>query len=169
MDVLIKAFSFAMMLLASPLYADTASFDDSVQSLKKQAISLNRDLFKLEEELLFPSNTQISVFLSIDVGYFFALDAVTLKIDNKQVASHLYTENEKDALQRGGVQRLHLGNLKTGEHEIVAIFTGKGPNNRDYKRATTTTIKKAVGPKYLELKISDKSSKQQPEFIVKEW
>lgn len=146
-----------------------ASLDDNVQSLKKQIVELNRDLFSLEEELLFPSNTQVSVFVSMDVGNFFDLDSVKVKIDNKEIADYLYTEREVEALARGGVQRIHLGNLKTGEHELVAVFTGKGPHGRDYRRGATAKFKKGLGPKYVELKIVDQTGNFQPEFEVKEW
>ena len=142
---------------------------DEVQDLKKQVLELNRDLFLLEEELLFPSNTQVSIFLSMDVGEFFQLDSVTLKIDGKEVANYLYTERELEALVRGGVQRLHIDNLRSGEHELVAFFTGKGPHDRDYRRGATTVINKGLGPKYVELKIVDKTQNFQPEFEIKEW
>ena len=155
--------------VAAEQLAAKTSLDDQVQDLKKQVIELNRDLFSLEEELLFPSNTQVSVFLSMDVGKFFGLDSVKIKIDNKEVADYLYTEREIQALIRGGVQRIHIGNLKTGEHELVAVFTGKGPHGRDYKRGTTATFKKGLGPKYVELKIVDKTGNFQPEFDVREW
>ena len=132
-------------------------------------LELNRDLFMLEEELLFPSNTQVSVFVSMDVGEFFQLDSVQLKIDGKEVADYLYTPREIDALVRGGVQRLHIGNLRSGDHELVAFFTGKGPKGRDYRRGTTATISKGLGPKYVELRIVDQTNNYQPEFDVKEW
>lgn len=145
------------------------SLDDEVQDLKKQVLELNRDLFLLEEELLFPSNTQVSVFVSVDVGEFFALDAVEVKIDDKEVAHYLYTQRELEALTRGGVHRIYIGNLRTGEHELTAFFTGKGPEGRDYKRGATATIEKGLGPKYVELKIVDRTTSYQPEFVVKEW
>ncbi len=145
------------------------SLDDDVQTLKKKTLELNRDLFLLEEELLFPSNTQVSVFVSMDVGKFFTLDSVKLKIDDKEVADYLYTRREAEALVRGGVQRLHVGNLRTGEHEITAIFTGKGPHGRDYKRGATAKITKGLGPRYVELQIVDRTGNQQPEFEVREW
>ncbi len=143
--------------------------DQDVQDLKKQLIDLNRDLFKLEEELLYPASTQVAVFLSVDVGTFFALDAVTLRVDDKEVANYLYTDREVQALHRGGVQKLYLGNLKAGEHELVAFFTGKGPHERDYRRGTTLRFDKAVGAKYLELRISDREASLQPEFVVRQW
>jgi hypothetical protein len=154
---------------SQPTTADARTLDARVQALKKDVKELNRDLFILEEELLFPSNTQLAVFLSIDVGEYFRLDSVQLKIDDKVVANHLYTKRELGALERGGVQRLYLGNVKSGEHELIAVFNGPGPNNRDYRRATTIKFKKGSGAKYMELKIMDVSKKLQPEFVVKEW
>jgi hypothetical protein len=154
---------------ATDAAAEFKSVDQDVQSLKKQLIDLNRDLFKLEEELLYPASTQVAVFLAVDVGTFFALDSVELKLDDKDVTDYLYTEREVKALHRGGVQRLYLGNLKAGEHELVAFFTGKGPHERDYRRGTTLKFDKAIGAKYIELKISDRSASLQPEFVVREW
>jgi hypothetical protein len=145
------------------------TLDEDVQDLKKQVLDLNRDLFLLEEELLFPSNTQTAVFISMDVGEFFGLDSVELKIDDKDVANYLYTEREAESLLKGGVQRLFIGNLKAGEHELVAVFTGQGPHTRDYRRAASLVFEKGIGPKYIELTISDREIKLQPEFVVKEW
>jgi hypothetical protein len=149
--------------------AEFRSLDEDVQSLKKEVLDLNRDLFLLEEELLFPANSQVAFFISMDVGEYFALDSVNLKIDGKEVANYLYTQREVDALVRGGVHRVHMENLKVGEHELVAVFTGEGPQVRDYRRGATINIDKGIGAKYVELKITDKVSKQQPEFEIKEW
>ena len=145
------------------------ALDKDVQSLKKEVLDLNRDLFLLEEELLFPANSQVAFFISMDVGEYFELDSVQIKIDGKEVANYLYTAREADALVRGGVHRVHMANLKTGEHELVAIFTGKGPHIRDYRRGATLMFNKGIGAKYLELEITDRVKKQQPEFVIKEW
>lgn len=145
------------------------ALDEDVQTLKKEVLDLNRDLFLLEEELLFPANSQVAFFVSMDVGEYFELDSVQLKIDGKEVANYLYTAREVDALARGGVHRLHLANLKTGEHELVAVFIGKGPNVRDYRRGATTVFDKGIGAKYFELEITDRVKKQQPEFEIREW
>jgi len=151
---------------ASP---ETRGLDQEIQDLKKDVVDLNKDLFILEEELLFPANTQVAVFLSLDVGQFFALDSVQLKLDRKEVINYLYTPREVDALLKGGVQRLYLGNLKVGAHELVAFFNGKGPNERAYKRGASLRFEKGVGAKYLELKIDDRQRKLQPEFEIKDW
>jgi len=149
--------------------ADTRALDETVQELKKDVVDLNKELFVLEEELLFPANTQVAVFVSMDIGEFFALDSLTLKIDNKEVANYMYTPREAEALLKGGVHRVYLGNLKVGEHQLVAFFAGKGPNDRDYKRGANLKFEKGVGAKYLELKITDRQRKAQPEFAIKDW
>lgn len=142
---------------------------DEIETLKQQLLTLNRDLLILEEELLYPANNQIALYLSIDVGEYFQLDSVKVMIDDQLVASELYTEHQIDALLRGGVQRLYVGNLKTGDHELTAFFIGIGPEGREYKRAASVAIDKQTSGKVYELKIIDSSSKQQPEFSVKEW
>ena len=149
--------------------ASAVSLDNRVQDVKSDVIRLNRDLLVLEEELLFPANTQVALFVSMDVGVMFSLDSVQVKLDDKVVTNYLYTPLEVDALHRGGVQRVYLGNLRAGTHEIVAFFTGKGPHERDYKRGTTIKFDKTTEPKYIELQIKDSSKKLQPEFEVKVW
>jgi hypothetical protein len=149
--------------------AETRSLDQDIQGLKKDVVDLNKDLFVLEEELLFPANTQVAVFLALDVGDFFALDSVQLKIDKKEVINYLYTPREVEALLKGGVQRLYVGNLKVGTHELVAFFNGKGPHDRAYQRGATLRFEKGVGAKYLELRINDRQRKLQPEFEIKDW
>ena len=146
-----------------------AGLDQRIQDAKADVIRLNRDLMVLEEELLFPASTQVAIFVSMDVGRMFALDSVWVKLDDKEVAAYLYTPAEVQALHRGGVQRLYLGNLRAGTHELVAYFTGKGPHDRDYKRGATLKIDKGTEPKYIELRIRDSTGKLQPEFEVKVW
>ena len=148
---------------------NAASLDDRIQDAKADVIRLNRDLMVLEEELLFPANTQVAIFVSMDVGKMFELDSVRVKLDDKEVAAYLYTPAEVQALHRGGVQRLYVGNVKAGTHELVAFFTGKGPHDRDYKRGATIKIDKSTEPKYIELQIKDSTGKLQPEFEVKVW
>ena len=145
------------------------ALDSDIEALKKEVLTLNRDLFILEEDLLFPSNTQFSVFLSMNSGLLFTLDSVQLKIDDKNIANHLYTERELDALRRGGVQRLYIGNLASGEHEIVAIFTGIGPKGRDYRRGESIVLEKTTEPQFIEFTITDDTAKEQPSFDVRIW
>ena len=176
MTTKLRAFIVALCAALIPSFIPCASADDAprsvekdVQDLKSEVLALNRDLFVLEEELLYPANTQVAVFVSMDVGELFDLDSLEVKMDGKSVASYLYTEREVEALRQGGVQRIFVGNLRAGTHELVAFFNGKGPHERDYRRGATHSFEKGLGTKYLELRIQDRESKQQPEFTVKEW
>ena len=168
-------FSITLIFICvlQPVYAENTQenlkITQNIQNLKNEVLELNRDLFVLEEELLFSANTQINVFVSMDAGNLFKLDSVQLKIDDKVVTNYLYTDRELRALQRGGVQRLHIGNMSAGEHEITAILVGEGPNQRDYKRGASQKVEKTDEALYVELKIIDNTSKEQPEFEIKVW
>ena len=141
----------------------------SVEALKKKVIELNRDLFILEEDLLFPANTQFAVFVSLDTGKFLQLDSIKLKVNGDIVAAHLYTERQIKSLKRGGMQRLYIGNLKTGEHEITAFVDGIGPDKKAYKQAVTATFTKSTDIKSLEIKIKDQSTNFEPSLEIVEW
>jgi hypothetical protein len=177
MNSVFKPLFLPLILLSGLLHAQEeqstndesdAAIEQQIQDLKKQLVSLNRDLFILEEDLLFPSSTQVAVYLSMDVGDYFTLDSVELKVDNKTVTHYLYTERQVSALYRGGVQRLYVGNIGSGEHEISAFFTGIGPENREYKRAVAMTFDKDSEAKALALSVVDSSIKHQPEFKATE-
>ncbi|WP_144393437.1 hypothetical protein [Pleionea sediminis] len=142
---------------------------DSLEDLKKQVLSINRELFILEEDLLFPASTQVAFFVSVDVGYFFKLDSIKLKVDGEWVTQYLYTDREMDALKRGAVQRLHVDNFTTGEHEVVAVVVGYGPEKREYKLAVTDTFEKDTDAKLIEIQIRDDATKEQPALAVKQW
>ena len=165
---------FTLLFLAILSFTISATekspaLEKQVQNLKKEVLELNKELFILEEDLLFPANTQFSIFLSMDIGQLFDLDSVQINIDGKNISNHLYTQREINALKRGGVQRIYLGNIASGKHELVAFFTGKGPSKRDFKRGTTLEIEKTSSPLFVELKIIDDLTKQQPQFKTKVW
>ena len=151
---------------AQPL-VKAESLDARIQQAKADLIQLNRDMLILEEELLFPANTQLAVFVSMDVGKLFQLESVQLRLNDQVLANYLYTPHEVQALHRGAVQRLHLGHLKSGKHVLTAFFTGQGPHERDYKRGATLTFDKASAAQHIELRIQDVHAKLQPEFQLK--
>ena len=146
-----------------------SGLDDEIQSLKKEVLNVNRELFMIEEDILYPESTQFTVFLSLDIGDFFDLDSVQIRIDDKIVTNYLYTRREIAALKKGGVQRLYQSNLKSGDHEMTAFLIGKGPHGRDYKRGVTRVINKALSPLSVELKIIDDTAKEQPDFDLSVW
>jgi hypothetical protein len=128
--------------------------DEQVQDVKKDVLNLTSELSRLEEKLLFPSNTQVALFVSLKKGDDFRLDSVQIKLNNKVVAQHLYAFRELEALHRGGVQKIYTGNIKTGDHDLVVSFIGKAPAGGEYRRSANYKVNKSVGPKFVEIKIT---------------
>ncbi len=131
--------------------------DEQVQDIKKDVLGISAELTQLEEKLLYPSNTQVSVFVSFDEGTKFRLDAVKIKIDGKDVASHIYTFKELEALQGGGVQRLYTGNVRVGDHTLdVSIVSKSSGSATSYVASHKFT--KSVKPGLIEIRLAGPSS-----------
>lgn len=144
-------------------------YDKQIEDLKKEILDLNTQLFRLQEDLLFPEDSSVVVFLSVEGGNYFTLDSVKLNLDDKMVGGYLYTDREMMALRKGGVQRLYTGNVKSGDHRITAIFTGSGPNEKDYKRAEDIAFTKETGPVFIKLIVRDDPDRKQPNFVYESW
>jgi len=121
--------------------------DDKVQKIKTDVLAIAAQLNQLEEKLLYPSDTQIAIFVSVAEGEKFRLDAVDIEMDGKSVAHHLYTFKELEALQKGGVQRIYVGNVRTGEHPLHVTVIGKSEGGSDLQDGENFTITKNIGPK----------------------
>jgi hypothetical protein len=148
---------------------ESGTLSTELEDIKSQVLKLNRDLFILEEDLLFPASTQIAVFVSVDVGRFFTIDSVELKINEINVAGFLYTDRQRKALERGGIQRIYLGNLKVGNHQLTAIFTGVDSEGRATQRAVTHQFEKDDETIMVELKVEDNESSYRANINVEEW
>ncbi|WP_237055256.1 hypothetical protein [Microbulbifer sediminum] len=152
------------MLLASVGYAQEVSRDDirgldeQIQDVKKDVINLTAELSQLEEKLLFPSNTQASFFVSMAEPRNFNLESVELKLGGEVVAHHLYTFREIEALQKGGVQKIHVANVQSGSHPLQVRFIGKTSSGREVTGEASYAVEKEVGPKFVEIKIAGSES-----------
>lgn len=134
--------------------AQIKGLDEQVQEIKKDVLGISTELKLLEEKLLYPSNTQVSIFVSFAKKAGFRLDAVDIKVDGKQVSHHLYTAKELDALRSGGVQRIYTGNIGTGDHRLDVSFLGKAGSGGEYRKSASYKISKGVRPKMVEIKLA---------------
>jgi hypothetical protein len=164
MDSLLKFIVAAALAgLSCTAFAQTVSreqvkgLDEQVQDIKKDVLAISTELQVLEEKLLYPSNTQLSLFVSLKGSGKLRLDAVRLKLDGQDAAHHIYTFKELEALQGGGVQRLHTGNVRTGEHSVEVAVIGK-IGETDFQQVATHRFKKAVQPKLLEIVVDRSES-----------
>ena len=136
------------------------SLDDQVQEIKSDVLGIAADLTRLEEKLLYPSNTQISIFVSIPQSQPFRLDAMRIDIDGRLATHYIYAFKELDALQHGGVQRIYTGNVPTGAHEMVVSVNGKTDSDKDFNRTATFEFSKGVEPKLLGITLAGPESIQ---------
>jgi hypothetical protein len=135
--------------------------DEQVQDIKKDVLAISSELLQLEEKLLYPSNTQFSLFMSVTGNAKLRLDSVRLKVDGKDAAHHIYTFKELQALQSGGVQRLHTGNIRTGEHSLEVSVLGRTGDDAEFHQVATHKFRKSVEPKLLEIVVDRSESSGQ--------
>ncbi len=149
--------------LAPPALADESSreqmqgLDEQVQEIKSDVLGIAAELSRLEEKLLYPSNTQLAVFVSLAEGASLRLDSVQIQVDGELVAHHIYSFKELEALQKGGVQRIYTGNAATGEHRLEVAVTGKS-GGKDVSETASFDFRKEVEPKLVGITLGEPDS-----------
>jgi len=134
------------------------SLDEQVQEIKSDVLGIAAELNRLEEKLLYPSDTQVAVFVSLNEGETFRLDSVQIQIDGDLVAHHIYSLKELGALEKGGVQRIYTGNVPTGTHQLLVTVAGQLPSGSDVSRVESFSFTKDVEPKLVELSLAAPTS-----------
>ena len=125
------------------------SLDEQVQEIKSDVLSIAAELSGLEEKLLYPSNTQVAVFVSLAEGETFRLDSVQVQLDGERVAHYISSFKELEALQKGGVQRIYTGNIAPGDHPRSVTLIGKLKNGKDFNQSDSFSFAKGMDPKTL--------------------
>ncbi len=153
----------SLFVLSFPAYGQEVSreqikgLDEQVQEIKTDVLGIAAALGQLEEKLLYPSNTQVAVFVSLARGESFRLDAVEIQLGGTPVAHHIYTFKELEALQKGGVQRIYTGNVRAGEHVLQVSVIGKSAAGSDFRKTESFKVNKNVGPKIVEISLAAQS------------
>jgi hypothetical protein len=138
--------------------AQMRGLDEQVQEVKSDVLSISQELSRLEEKLLYPSGTQVAIFVALTKGDRMRLDAVRLQIDGQLVTHYIYSFKELEALRKGGVQRIYVGNVATGDHKLDVLVDGKLEDGADFNRTEHFTFRKEVKPKLVELTLGGPSS-----------
>ena len=157
-----RAFVFALLLCVGSVQGwsqqtdqqQMRGLDEQVQEIKSDVLGIAAELNQLEEKLLYPSGTQVAIFVALAKGDQMRLDAVRLQIDGQLVAHYIYSFKELEALRKGGVQRIYVGNVATGDHKLEVVVDGKLEGGADFSRTERFTIRKEVKPKLVGLTLS---------------
>lgn len=162
------ALGFLLWLCSAPGWAENSDrqqmkgLDEQVQEIKSDVLGIAAELGQLEEKLLYPSGTQVAVFVALAQGDPIRLDAVRIQIDGQLVAHYIYSFKELDALRKGGVQRIYVGNVPTGDHQLDVLVDGKLEGGADYSRTEKFTFNKGVQPKLVGLTLAGPNSGRAP-------
>jgi hypothetical protein len=168
--------SFAVLLCGGSRHASAESndqkemrgLDEQVQEIKSDVLAIAQELSRLEEKLLYPSGTQVAVFVAVAEGDPMRLDAVRLQIDGQLVAHYIYSFKELEALRKGGVQRIYVGNVTTGDHQLEVLVDGKLEAGADFSRTEHFTFRKDVKPKLVGLTLAGPDSGKTP-IVLGDW
>ena len=175
-----RAFGFALLLCLGSAYGGAQSgaqkndqqqmrgLDEEVQQIKSDVLGIAAELNQLEEKLLYPSGTQVAIFIALAKGDQMRLDAVRLQIDGKLVAHSIYSFKELEALRKGGVQRIYVGNVATGDHKLEVLVDGKLEGGADFTRTERFTFRKEAKPKLVGLTLAAPGSSNTP-ITLGEW
>ena len=164
--------AIAMGMLSFPAYAKEVSkeqiknLDEQVQEIKTETLGFGAQLHVLEEKLLYPTSTQVAVYVSLDSDAKFRPDSIEIQVDGKPVAQHLYTQRELEALQKGGVQRIYAGNTSSGEHDLQVLVRGKTPSDPGLRQTNSFKFSKEEGPKALEVRLVDSNKSM---ITLRDW
>lgn len=165
---LLLSFFWSLSLLAATDVSNREHSSTRLEALKQNILTLNAELQQLEQDLLYPSGNQVTVFVSLDVDAGIILDSVELAIDGRRVANELYTERQVSALARGATQRLYLGKLYPGRHEVSAFFALKANQGQASSHSATVTIDKSDSPAQLQLHLAGAKAAENIEVTIKE-
>ena len=161
-----RAFVFALLLCVGSVQGwsqqtdqqQMRGLDEQVQEIKSDVLGIAAELSQLEEKLLYPSGTQVAIFVSLAKGDPMRLDAVRLQIDGQLVAHYIYSFKELEALRKGGVQRIYVGNVSTGDHKLEVLVDGKLEGGADFSRTERFNIHKEAKPKLVGLTLAGSGS-----------
>ena len=171
-----RVFVFALLLCLGSAHGwaqqddqqQMRGLDEQVQEIKSDVLGIAEELSRLEEKLLYPSGTQVAIFIALSEGDPMRLDAVRLQIDGQLVAHYIYSSKELEALRKGGVQRVYVGNVETGDHQLAVLVDGKLESGADFSRTERFAFRKEVKPKLVGLTLAEPDSGNTP-IAVQEW
>src|ERR1700746_237973 len=136
--------------------------DEQIQEIKSDSLRMAAELSQLEEKLLYPSGTQVAIFVELAKGDTMRLDAVRLQIDGQLVAHYIYSAKELQALRKRGVQRIYVGNGATEDRKLEVLVDGKLEGVADCSRTGEFTFRKEVKPKLVGLTLAGPRSGNTP-------
>ena len=134
-----------------PSTDEIRQLDNQIQSAKEDALDIAAELNVLEQRLLYPAGTRLTVSLALIRSGRIKLSTAEIRVNGDFVADHAYSDGELMALQKGGVQVLHTGNVPAGKHELQFRITGQHADGARFERTANHSFTKDSAPKALKV------------------
>lgn len=157
------------LMLAPGTGAVASTLDADIDALAAQVNKHVANVEALEQALLYPVSTRLTVFLTLEAKDALDLDSVELFLNDRPVASHLYSPREREALDAGGVQQLYLGNLPSGSHELKVVITARSANDSFVRREASHTLEKTAGALGVQMNLGARAPDFEPRVSFVEW
>jgi hypothetical protein len=156
----------ALAPVATALANERDAIEEDMQDVKRLALEMHRDLIVAQDEKVFPEETQVNVFISMDIGVFFDVQSVKVVLDQTEAVQQTYSRKQAHALTMGATQKIFVGNLSEGKHELTAIVAGLG-SHYPIRRAITLELSKKPGTQTVNIRLSDGENRQDMALIAK--
>lgn len=160
------------LFLSAACYAEDTGFqklDEEIEDVLNAVVTLGAEMAVLEESREMSGSNQLLVLVSVDPSPFFKLEAIQLKIDDRTVSYHQYSNTELNAIVQGGSHRLFWDDVLSGNHQISAALFGRVPGDPDFQREATKMVSIGHGRRVVELRVSSGKSQTYPEVNIQEW
>ena len=144
------------------------SLDEQIIAIKEEMVQLGREIKLLEDVFLYPAESKVALYLSMNVGKLFTLEKISLVINDELVTEYDYSGREESGLKKGAAQQIYIGNYLPGEYEMRLVLYGVGPHGRKYKRAVSHRFSKDRKAKVMQVIVYDDAHRQQPAFLVED-
>jgi hypothetical protein len=157
----------AALLPATMALADERdSLEADMQDVKRLALEMHRDLIVTQDTKVFPEETQVDIFISMDIGVFFDVQSVKVVVDGAEAGEQAYSRKQARALTSGATQKIFVGNLSEGKHELTAIVSGVG-RHYPIRRGITLNLDKKPGTQVVNIRLSDGEDRQDLALVAK--
>lgn len=123
--LLLSAPGIAAAVATADLDERAQKLDQSVQALKKEVLEFNTEGQRIEDDILYPPHSRLSVYLAVRVPGFL-LQEVSVSLDNGPAQTLSYSDRDAKALlAERHIQRILRTNIAPGAHRIRLTYRGQ--------------------------------------------
>lgn len=137
------------------------------QKIKLETLQVVKDATQLIEDVGYPEKSRVKIYVTHGAGKYFGLQKVTIVVDGADRAEFNYNDLQLKALLRGAANRVYMGELSEGFHELVVVFEGKDRKGNIIKKAETWLFDKKPGEFIMVMNVADNESTLRPDFSFK--